>query len=346
MNFPIISIAIPTFNSAKTLSKTLNSIKKQRYPQNRIEILIIDGGSTDSTIKIAKRYKCKIIPNPKIDLIYGKHIGFLKAKGKYLMYLDSDEILENNSSLEIKYQSFKKNDQIKAVMPSGYRTPTESSSINYYINEFGDPFSFFIFRESKGVDYLIKDFKKKYKKVSEDKNCVLFSFLNTAPLPLVEFWAGGCMIDLEYIKNKFPEIKNDPATLAQLFYLLNIQKKFIAITKNDSTIHYSSPNLQKYLKKIAARVRNNVYQTDMGKGGFLGREKFQPSFFSLKKYLFVPYSLSIIFPTIDAIYLTLTRKKLVYLLHLPLCVYTSLLIIYYLSLKQLHVGIKIKHYGS
>lgn len=346
MNYSTISIAIATFNSEKTLSKTLESIKKQNYPQKKIEILVIDGGSTDQTLTLAIKYVCKIIPNPKTELIFAKHIGFLKASGQYLMYLDSDEVLENPESLKVKYLAFKKNNQVKSVMPSGYEAPIDAPSINHYINEFGDPFSFFIYRESKGGNYLIKDWSFKYKKIHEDENMIVFSFFETSPLPLIDLFAGGCMIDLQYAKNSFPQIKSTPFLIAHLFYLLNTKNTLLAITKKDNTIHYSSQNLNQYLRKIASRVKNNIYQTDMGKSGFVGREHYQPFWFRLKKYLFIPYSLSLIFPLVDSVYLTATRKKIIYFCHVLLCIHTSLLIIYYYSLKLLGIKPKIKNYGS
>src|SRR4030067_1558911 len=122
-NFPLFSIIIPTYNSQATLELTLQSVKKQTYTQNKIEILVIDGGSTDATYKIAKKYKCRIIKNSKVLQVYAKHIGYLRSKGKYIMHLDSDEVLENNNSLKLKYQTFKKNKNVRAVLASGYKTP-------------------------------------------------------------------------------------------------------------------------------------------------------------------------------------------------------------------------------
>lgn len=341
MIYPLFSIVIATYNSQKTLEKTLKSIKKQKYPQNKIEILAIDGGSTDKTLEIAKKYKCKILQNPKTELIYAKHIGFLKAQGKYLIFLDHDEILENQQSLKIKYSIFKKSNKIKSVMLSGYKTLSDFSPINYYTNEFGDPFTFFIYRESKGDKYFIKEWSNKYKIRFEDKDCVVFNFSEIKPLPLIELWAGGSTLDLEYTRNAFPQTKKTPYLIAHLFYLLNIENNLIAIAKNDSTIHYSSESLYKYVKKLSVRVKNNVYGVDMGMAGFIGREKFQPIWYRLKRYLFIPYSLFILPVLIDSIYLTLTRRKLLYLIHLPLCIYISLSIIYYSFLKIL--GIKPKN---
>ncbi len=86
---PLVSISISTLNSGKTITKTLESLKKQTYP--KIEILIGDGGSNDDTVKIAKKYNAIIC--------YGKELGraryvvLHKAKGKYVMTLDSDQYI-------------------------------------------------------------------------------------------------------------------------------------------------------------------------------------------------------------------------------------------------------------
>ena len=62
----IYSICIPTYNSEKTLQYTLDSIKRQDIDENQIEVLIVDGGSTDKTIEIAKQYSfVTILENKK-----------------------------------------------------------------------------------------------------------------------------------------------------------------------------------------------------------------------------------------------------------------------------------------
>ncbi len=344
--YPIISIVVATFNSEKTVKMTLESIKKQSYPQDKIEILVVDGRSNDQTINIAKKYRCKIITNSKVELIYAKYLGFLKATGKYIIYLDSDEVLDNRDSLKIKYSAFRKNPQVKAVLLGGYKTPLNYPSINYYINDFGDPFSFFIYHESKNEYFMVREWSEKYPVVSNTNNFVILDLSSIKLLPQIELWAGGCMFDLKYAKKVFPNLKRNPHLIALLFYLLNKKGDFIAITKNDSTVHYSSASLNKYLKKINSRIKNNIFNTDMGKAGYSGRNQFQSLWFKLKKYLFIPYTLSFIFPLKDSIYFLLTRKKIIYCIHIPLCYYTIIMIIYYETLKLLKVAPPIKNYGG
>ena len=78
-----ISIITPTYNSAKTLISCLDSIKYQDY-KGDIEIIIADGGSTDSTLEIAQKYTDKIYPNPLKTGEAGKAAGVKQAKNEII----------------------------------------------------------------------------------------------------------------------------------------------------------------------------------------------------------------------------------------------------------------------
>lgn len=345
LEYPVISIAIATFNSERTLEKTLLSIKKQDYPQNKIEILIIDGGSIDKTREIAKKYGCIILHEPKKELINRKQMGLLNASGKFLVYLDSDESLENTKSLRVKYEIFLKNRLVKAVRSEGFKSPSQTSFINHYLNEFGDPFTFYLYRESYSYKFFIKEWKEKYKVLEENSEYVIFD-LYKHNSSLIEFWAAGNMVDLEYVRSAFPLVSQDPALVPLLFYLLIGKGKLLAIMKNDVIIHDSSATLNKYLKKILARIKSNLFQTDLGKGGFSGRERFQSRSYLIKKFFFPIYAFSILLPLIDSIYLSTSRKRLSYLIHLPLSIYTAVFIVYFMILKIIGLRPKMGTYGS
>jgi len=342
---PVISILTPTYNSASTLEMTLKSIRKQTYPQGKIEILIVDGGSKDNTLKIAKKYKCKILHNKKVGILEGEYLGFLKAKGKYLVGLAPDEVLENPKSLELKHKAFKENKKVKSVEMTGYKTPVDYASINHYVNEFGDPFTFFMYGDSNDYRYLISALKNKYKIVKNKEDYVVFSFSNLDSLPQIELWCGGCMLDLDYARKFLPEIKSNPSLVPLIFYLMNNEGMEMAVTKQDPTIHYSSGTLRKYFKKIRSRVEFNIFKTSMGMGGYTGREAYVSRKDRMKKYLFIPYSFSVVLPFIDSLYLSFTRRNWVYILHTPLCMYTSAMILYFYLIKSLNLQHSIKLYG-
>ena len=96
-NEPLISFIIPTYNAEKYLDLCVRSISKQDYPKNRIEILVIDGGSKDNTLNIAKKHRTGILYNRKRIAEYGKAIAIKASKGDFFILMDSDnEIVEED----------------------------------------------------------------------------------------------------------------------------------------------------------------------------------------------------------------------------------------------------------
>lgn len=88
---PLVSVNIRTFNSGATLVECLESVKRQSHPN--IEILISDGYSSDETIQIAKRYKCKISYARKLG--DARFENYQKSLGSYIISLDSDQIMDD-----------------------------------------------------------------------------------------------------------------------------------------------------------------------------------------------------------------------------------------------------------
>lgn len=91
MKKPLVSIIVPSFNSAATIGRCLQSLKKQTY--KRIEIIVVDRDSTDGTKKIAKRYT-SLVYNVGPERAAQVNAGARKAKGTYLYRVDSDFIVD------------------------------------------------------------------------------------------------------------------------------------------------------------------------------------------------------------------------------------------------------------
>ena len=108
---PLVSVIIPTKNSARTLEKCLISIKNQTY--KNIEIIVVDNNSTDSTKEIAKKYTDKVF-NIGPERTAQKNFGIKVAKGKYLLFIDSDMYLEKNVIKEC-IKICETNDQVGGV---------------------------------------------------------------------------------------------------------------------------------------------------------------------------------------------------------------------------------------
>src|SRR3990167_3234313 len=103
MNVPLptITVVTPTYNSGKTLDKCLSSVREQDYPQDKIEIILGDGGSSDNTFHIARKYHAKVIKisKEKQHAEYNRGVAFNEAKGDLSLILDHDNFLPDNTWL-------------------------------------------------------------------------------------------------------------------------------------------------------------------------------------------------------------------------------------------------------
>jgi glycosyltransferase involved in cell wall biosynthesis len=95
-NTPLISIVIPCFNSEQYLSETLESCLQQTYPN--WEIIVVDDGSTDASLKIARNYShyysgIEVISIENNGQCFARNLGMKKAQGEYIQFLDSDDLL-------------------------------------------------------------------------------------------------------------------------------------------------------------------------------------------------------------------------------------------------------------
>jgi glycosyltransferase involved in cell wall biosynthesis len=98
------SIIIPTYNSETTLHRCLDSILAQNF--NDFEILIMDGLSSDSTLKIAQNYqdpRIKIYSEKDAGIYDAMNKGIKASGGKWLYFLGSDDHLYNNTVLSSIY---------------------------------------------------------------------------------------------------------------------------------------------------------------------------------------------------------------------------------------------------
>ncbi|MEO0835337.1 MAG: glycosyltransferase [Cyanobacteria bacterium J06642_3] len=93
MNQPLVSVIIPCFNAEQFLSEAIESILAQTYP--RIEIIVIDDGSTDGSLEIIKSYGDRLIWRTGANKggNYARNLGFTLSQGDYIQYLDADDYL-------------------------------------------------------------------------------------------------------------------------------------------------------------------------------------------------------------------------------------------------------------
>jgi glycosyltransferase involved in cell wall biosynthesis len=96
-----ISIVIPAFNVGFYLNKCIDSILMQDISKSEIEVIIINDGSTDNSLSIAKEYQFKydfitVISQDNAGLSQTRNLGLSIAKGNYIWFIDSDDWIKEN----------------------------------------------------------------------------------------------------------------------------------------------------------------------------------------------------------------------------------------------------------
>jgi hypothetical protein len=88
---PLVSVVIPCYNSARYLGETIQSVLAQTYA--RVEVIVVDDGSTDETPKIAQSYPVQYVYQTNAGISAARNTGVAHSRGEYVQFLDHDDRL-------------------------------------------------------------------------------------------------------------------------------------------------------------------------------------------------------------------------------------------------------------
>ena len=106
---PEFSIIIPVYNIEQYIKECLDSVFNQSFKD--FEVIVVNDGTKDNSMDIVKNYNVKIIKKKNKGLSSARNHGVQLAKGKYILFLDSDDYLEKDTLKEI-HKSLKNNPDI------------------------------------------------------------------------------------------------------------------------------------------------------------------------------------------------------------------------------------------
>ncbi len=87
---PMVSVIIPVKNGGDTIKDLLDSLMQADYPQDKLEIIVIDGHSTDNTREIVSQYNFKLLMEERRGINAARNTGIKHCKGKIIAFTDSD----------------------------------------------------------------------------------------------------------------------------------------------------------------------------------------------------------------------------------------------------------------
>lgn len=117
----LVSVVIPLFNKESYIVETLQSVMKQTYAN--LECIIVDDGSTDNSIEIARKFisenklPWKLISQKNSGQTKARNLGIQQAQGEYIAFLDSDD-LWSFDKIELQVEAIEQNPSSVLVLSS------------------------------------------------------------------------------------------------------------------------------------------------------------------------------------------------------------------------------------
>ena len=248
-----VSFIIPTLNAQSVLEKCLKSINNQIFPKSKYEILIIDGGSNDKTLSIAKKYNSKILKNPLKTAEAGKAVGVKNAKGNFICLIDSDNILPSQNWLAKMLYPFSQDSKIIGSEPIKFTYRPKAGLIERYSSLIGanDPYAFItgVYDRQNFINH-----KWTGLKIDQiDKNqYILIKLFPNQQIPTIG--ANGTIFRSEFLKNNLKT--NYLFDIDIISQVINQTKKPLSFAKvKIGIIHtYCESSISKFIRKQKRRL--------------------------------------------------------------------------------------------
>jgi glycosyltransferase involved in cell wall biosynthesis len=309
-----ISVIMPTYNSIRTIKSSLQSIKNQSYPSESIEILTVDGGSTDGTLEILKIFRTTIIKDHAKNPEAAKSVAIKQARGDLILFLPSDNILPHSRWISKMVAVFSKEPEIVAAYPSKYAWRKKDKPLTRYFALIGanDPVAWFlrkadrqsIFHNQKEL-YTIHTFSEQtLPTVGDNGFMIKRSLLHKAKIDQYHFFHIDVCLDLlRFGFNQF------------------------AVT-NDTIIHDTGDGFIEFFKK-RYRYMSELY---LNKSTLRRYKVFNPRTDMILLALFCLYSLTLVGPLFYALYGYSKKQDVAWFIHPIAC--QAIMITYSLALLK------------
>ena len=320
-SWPSISVVTATYNSGKTLGRCLRLVRRQDYPQAKIELILGDGGSTDNTLKIAKKYGAKVIkiPTEKQHAEYNRGVAYNYAKGELVLILDHDNFISSKSWLRDMVGPLLENPEMVAVESCYFHYDRKYNLIDRYCALFGtnEPLPYYMGKADR-MPQTAKKWILQGRAVDRGKYYLVRFAKDPRKIPSVG--TNGCLIRRKLV-NRFADVRPDHHYPIDV--MVDVIKKghnVFGFVKNSIIHQQQTHGLIVFLKR-RQKFAQQYHFRDIGKRRWSvvlpGEE--------LKVARYVFYSLTFIKPTLDSVIGFLQIPDIAWFVHPIMCFTTTIM---------------------
>jgi glycosyltransferase involved in cell wall biosynthesis len=328
---PKISIVIVTLNNERTLEKCVRAIMIQDYPKDLVEYINVDGGSTDMSGRILKKYGFKIIPSPiKKNAEAQRAIGLKEAKNNIVFSIDADNYLPNSQWLKQMVKPFIDDPKIIHAGTIYYAYKKNDSLMNRYCALFGvvDPMVYYVGKPDR-LPQNVRHWSRG-EVISETDDYYTVEFTKET-LPTV-----GCN-GVAYRRDILLKYaKSSPSQFIHIDVFIDLIEKGysrFAIVKND-VFHDTAVDIGKLLKKRIAFLSSYYFKNKIGatRRYFIYNPKSIKD--NVRLLLFVFYTVTFVKPILDSLKGYFFLRDKAWFLH-PIVCWVYLYAYSYATIKKL-----------
>lgn len=319
---PSISCVIATFYSSESLKECLMSVFSQDYPKERMEVIIVDGGSKDSTLKILKEFKVRLYKVPPCDqeAEYNKGIGVQHAKKELILFIDADNVLPHKNWLRTMVKPLVENKDIIGSEILRFHYNPKDNILDRYFALLGgvDPVPYYLGKDSK-LSYAFDE----YNLLGESLDCGDYYLVKFTGKKIPMIGANGFILRRKLLKFA----KSDPKNFfhTDVNYDL-VQRGFnrYAFVKDD-IIHLKRTKVSYFIKFLIRRkyIMETQYFEKIKKRR---HAVYVPETDRLNLIKYIIFSLTFIKPSFDAVRGYIKVRDKAWFLHPLVCF--SFLIVY------------------
>ncbi len=196
---PSVTVIIPAFNEESRLGRCLESIARQDYPPDKLEILVVDDDSTDGTVEIARAFGARVLRNGEHNIERGKSIGAQAATSDMVLLMDADNSLPEPGWLSAAARALLDNPAAAGAQSAWFDYSRDDPAANRYCALFGinDPFAYYLKKRDK-LTWFEKDWKIGGELLASEDDYFLVRF-TTSDMPTIG--SQGYLISRELLRS-------------------------------------------------------------------------------------------------------------------------------------------------
>ncbi len=325
---PSVTFVTPTLNSESTIRECIESVDKLDYPKKLIRMFIVDDGSKDKTLSIARKYPfCKIFNVKTSGPEEATAIGYNKAVSDYVVNFPSDNVITHPNWLKKMLLPLEEDSDIVASETFRYSYIKSDKPLNRYFALFGvnDPIALYLNKRDRAT-YFENDWhlssdvtiRPKYFKTSFTEN----------NLPTVG--ANGFVVRTKIVQKVSKQTKKF-SHIDSCVDLLRLGYSTYAFVKTDIW-HKSGEQFGNFFYKRRKYALNLYFKKKTTRRYHL----YNPQTDTLKLIMFVLFAMTFIEPVIRSIRGYLKIRDAAWFLHPIICFVITINYLYTLVLFQIY----------